>query len=121
MDTNEVRLSGIVEKATTRNVGKKNTLLLELDLKQEVPSWNGELTTQIIRCQCLGRQAEEIGRQISEGQAVRVVAKLDGREWNDKIFINCSIQSVEAVTVNEQMQDQMSNDYATPPDMEIPF
>ena len=121
MDTNEVRLSGIVDKAVTRKVGQKNTLLLEVDLKQEVPSWNGELATQIIRCQCLGRQAEVVGRKVSEGQPGRIVGKLDGREWNDKIFINCSIQSVEVLTVNEQMQDQLSNQETSIDDMEVPF
>ena len=121
MDTNEVRLSGIVDKAVTRKVGQKNTLLLEVDLKQEVPSWNGELMSQIIRCQCLGRQAEEIGRKVSEGQNVRIVGKLDGREWNDKIFINCSIQSIEVLTVNEQMQEHRSNQQPSIDDMEVPF
>ena len=121
MDTNEVRLSGIVDKATTRNVGQKNTPLLEVDLKQEVPSWSGELTTQILRCQCLGRQAEEIGQKVSEGQTIRIIGKLDGREWNDKIFINCSIQSVEVLNVNEQMQDQLSNQQPSIDDMEVPF
>tara|TARA_R110000824_G_scaffold265572_3_gene454451 strand:- start:321 stop:686 length:366 start_codon:yes stop_codon:yes gene_type:complete len=121
MDTNEVRLSGIVDKATTRNVGQKNTRLLEVDLKQEVPSWNGELETQVIRCQCLGRQAEEIGSKVSEGQKVRITGKLDGREWNDKIFINCSIQGIEVLTVNEQMQDHRSNEQPSIDDMEVPF
>lgn len=121
MDTNQVRLSGVVDKAITRNVGKKNTLLLEVDIKQEVPSWSGEMATQIIRCQCLGRQAEEIGRQVERGQQVRVNGKLDGREWNDRIFINCSIESIEVMTPNEQLQQDRSENQFDPPDMEIPF
>ena len=121
MHTNEVRLSGIIDKVTTRQVGQKNTLLLEVDLKQEIPGWNGELTTQVVRCQSLGRQAQEISKSRSEGQAVRINGTLDGREWNDKIFIICTIQSVEVLNPNEQRQDQQSNDYSNPPDMEVPF
>tara|TARA_B100001123_G_scaffold443129_1_gene588383 strand:+ start:8701 stop:9066 length:366 start_codon:yes stop_codon:yes gene_type:complete len=121
MHTNEVRLSGIIDKVTTRQVGQKNTLLLEVDLKQEIPGWNGELTTQVVRCQSLGRQAQEISDSLHEGQAVQINGKLDGREWNDKIFINCTIQSVEVMTPNEQRQDHHSNQQPSIDDMEVPF
>tara|TARA_R110000824_G_scaffold6882_4_gene31619 strand:+ start:9063 stop:9428 length:366 start_codon:yes stop_codon:yes gene_type:complete len=121
MNTNEVRLSGIIDKVTTRQVGQKNTMLLEVDLKQEIPGWNGELTTQVIRCQSLGRQAQEISNSLSEGQAVRINGTLDGREWNDKIFINCTIQSVDVMNPNEQRQDQQSSQQPVIDDMEVPF
>jgi single-stranded DNA-binding protein len=121
MHTNEVRLSGIIDKVTTRQVGQKNTLLLEVDLKQEIPGWNGELTTQVVRCQSLGRQAQEISDSLHEGQAVRINGKLDGREWNDKIFINCTIQSVEVMNPNEERQDHQLNQQPSIDDMEVPF
>ena len=94
MDINNVTLTGTVSKKTLRPVGAKETPLLELVLEQEIKDWQGKPMMQPVIVQKLGREAEVLAETIQEEQKVRVEGSLDGRKWEDRIFINCTIQRI---------------------------
>ena len=94
-DQNVVKLTGIVREKSTKTVGKRDTLLLEILLGQEGTDWNGQPELHVIPLQALGRKAEELDRQITEGSKVAVVAHLEGREWEGRPFLNATIDRVD--------------------------
>lgn len=102
MDINNVTLTGTVSKKTLRTVGAKDTPLLEIVLEQEIKDWQGQAVMQPVIVQKLGRQAEEYDVMVKEGQKVRIDGSLDGRKWEDKIFINCTIQRITIETEPEE-------------------
>ena len=122
MDINNVTLTGVVRKKTLRPVGAKDTPLLELVLEQEIKDWQGQPIMQPLIVQKLGRQAEEYDVMIKEGQKVRVEGSLDGRKWEDRIFINCTIQRInieDDVPDSEPAMDQQQLPAFN--DDEVPF
>jgi len=102
MDINNVTLTGTVSKKTLRTVGAKDTPLLEIVLEQEIKDWQGQAVMQPVIVQKLGRQAEEYDVMVKEGQKVRIDGSLDGRKWEDRIFINCTIQRITIETETEE-------------------
>lgn len=112
-DQNVVKLTGIVREKTTKTVGKRDTLLLEVLLGQEGTGWDGQPQLTVIPLQALGRKAEELDRQITEGAKVAVVAHLEGREWEGRHFLNATIdrvdetQSVAAPSQPEETQEEI--------------
>ncbi|QDP52471.1 MAG: hypothetical protein Unbinned1606contig1000_30 [Prokaryotic dsDNA virus sp.] len=122
MDINNVTLTGTVSKKTLRAVGAKDTPLLEIVLEQEIKDWRGQPTMQPVIVQKLGRQAEEYDVMVKEGQKVRVDGSLDGRKWEDRIFINCTVQRItvedEAPDSEPAMDQQQLSGFN---DEEVPF
>ncbi len=112
-DQNVVKLTGIVRKKSTKKVGKRDTLLLEVLLGQEGTGWDGAPQLSVIPLQALGRKAEELDRQITEGAKVAVVAHLEGREWQERHFLNATIDRVDE-------QEAPAQDHADSQE-EIPF
>lgn len=112
-DQNVVKLTGIVRQKATKTVGKRDTLLLEVLLGQEGTGWDGQPQLTVIPLQALGRKAEELDRQITEGAKVAVVAHLEGREWEGRHFLNATIdrvdetQSVAAPSQPEETQEEI--------------
>lgn len=116
-DQNVVKLTGIVREKTTKKVGKRDTLLLEVLLGQEGTGWDGQAQLSVIPLQALGRKAEELDRQITEGSKVVVLAHLEGREWEGRHFLNATMDRVdetEAEAETEQPQPKENQE-------EIPF
>ena len=114
-DQNVVKLTGTIRKKSTKTVGKRDTLLLEILLGQEGKDWNGQPELHVIPLQALGRKAEELDRQITEGSRVAVVAHLEGREWEGRHFLNATIDRVDetaAMVQNPQPEETQE---------EIPF
>ena len=114
-DQNVVKLTGIVRQKATKPVGKRDTLLLEGLLAQEGTGGDGQLQLSVIPLQALGRKAEELDRQINEGDKVAVVAHLEGREWEGRHFLNATIDRIdETAAVAQPQQPEETQE-------EIPF
>ena len=124
MDINNVTLTGVVRKKTLRPVGAKDTPLLELVLEQEIKDWQGQPMMQPVIVQKLGREAEVMAEMIREEQKVRVEGSLDGRKWEDRIFINCTIQRItieDDAADSEPAMDQQQLTGSNDDDDEVPF
>ena len=104
-DQNVVKLTGIIREKKTKTVGKRDTLLLEVLLGQEGTGWDGQPQLSQIPLQALGRKAEELDRQITEGTKVAVVAHLEGREWEGRHFLNATIDRVDEQDAAPQQPD----------------
>lgn len=104
-DQNVVKLTGIIREKKTKTVGKRETLLLEVLLGQEGTGWDGQPQLSQIPLQALGRKAEELDRQITEGAKVAVVAHLEGREWEGRHFLNATIDRVDEQDAAPQQPD----------------
>jgi len=114
-DQNVVKLTGIVREKTTKKVGKRDTLLLEVLLGQEGTGWDGQAQLSVIPLQALGRKAEELDRQITEGSKVVVLAHLEGREWEGRHFLNATMDRVDETEAETEQPQPKENQE------EIPF
>jgi primosomal replication protein N len=110
VDTNQVKLTGTVDKVDLREVGQRGTSLLEILLAQETESWDGQPEVQHTPIQCLGKKADQLFGSLVIGQKIAVKAKLESRAWQDKHFINCTILDIKVL---EESKAKASTQSAT--------